>query len=389
MADQGVYAKLWVSWLDDLALQNLDPMDKLRWVTLLTLVKRHGTNGSLLIESPAPQVCQLMYVPDFAELLAVLARLPNVLVERVTTNHDRVTRVTGVTRITVCVAFRRWEKYQSDPKSQVRDRDEKRSQERHEATSKVAILLQSLGIKAERRQRFRYAKTYYTVDFYLPDYKIAFALRGPEHKNKRYRDQLTSKKRVMYDTYTASLIELPRDSILKTPEKTRQFIESLIESRNETTSIPAGDFRLKTIQHYNTHDDDSKNLLNLTNKELGQITPPLPPPHSPNGTPPHPANPWDPDDLWLLEFLQSQTFLDIPPEAHIDDVRWWTLVSNACNGLSLSFLNTQFAAMAAWLSEHKKNKPVPPSQWKTFIRVWLVRNSPNPQEVHPHANQKK
>lgn len=81
---------------------------------------------------------------------------------------------------------------------------------------------------------------------------------------------------------------------------------------------------------------------------------------------------WAASDLWLKDFLDSQTLIPCPRSA-LDHPAWWEEVSHTANGLSLEVLQREFAKMGAWLIENPRRLPGTSRGWKRFVRQWLER----------------
>lgn len=103
MADQGIWAKLWCSSLDDPSLDNLPIDDFGRWSKMTAYTKRHGTEGVLTIERPCRVLVSALQVRDFDDLIVSLERLPRLSILR---DGDPVT--------SAIVTFSNWKKYQGD-----------------------------------------------------------------------------------------------------------------------------------------------------------------------------------------------------------------------------------------------------------------------------------
>lgn len=104
MADQGKWAKLWISCLRDPKLDILSLEDFARWVKMLILTKEQGTSGELTIYPPAPSICTMLQVKNCNELLTTLMRFPHTNV--VTTEHRYI-----------ILTFHNWHKFQVDNSS--------------------------------------------------------------------------------------------------------------------------------------------------------------------------------------------------------------------------------------------------------------------------------
>lgn len=107
MADQGRWFKLWCSALNDAHLDALSLEDFGRWCKLGVYLKEQGTNGSVLIVSPAPGLCATMQVQNIEALKEALLRLPNVQIRRDDTSDE-------CNRHTFTVSMHNWRKYQHD-----------------------------------------------------------------------------------------------------------------------------------------------------------------------------------------------------------------------------------------------------------------------------------
>ena len=99
MSDQGRWFKLWVTADDDPALSCLSLEDFSRWCLFGVYLKKHGTDGSVVLHPPCPVLQQRFRVLDFAGVLGVISRFPNCT-------------VTGETNVTV--TWRNWLKFQGD-----------------------------------------------------------------------------------------------------------------------------------------------------------------------------------------------------------------------------------------------------------------------------------
>lgn len=90
---------------------------------------------------------------------------------------------------------------------------------------------------------------------------------------------------------------------------------------------------------------------------------------------------WASEDLWLKNFLETQTLLQLPDGVTLDDPKWWERLSLACGGLGLDFLTAEFAKMGNWCENPNKKPPAETRRggkpnvggWKNFIGNWLVR----------------
>jgi hypothetical protein len=102
MADQKRWWKMWVSILTDDAILALPLDDRWRWVALGCYMTAHGDRGRVNISPTSPALAFIFDVPK-TEVLGVLKRLPNVVIEE-GKNRDA----------NIVVTFRNWHKYQID-----------------------------------------------------------------------------------------------------------------------------------------------------------------------------------------------------------------------------------------------------------------------------------
>jgi uncharacterized protein YdaU (DUF1376 family) len=79
---------------------------------------------------------------------------------------------------------------------------------------------------------------------------------------------------------------------------------------------------------------------------------------------------WPADDLWLLELLKKQNFLEA--NGYLHDYEWWNNVSQAVNGIEPEFLEREFAKMGAWLRENPQRMPTTKGM-RRFIRTWVEK----------------
>lgn len=134
MGDQGQWFKLWVGADDDPDLGNLSLEDFGRWCRLGIYLKKHGTNGTVSIKTPALPLQQRFRVTTYEAVKNVLTNFPNCNVEEM--HNSTVSPETTLT-----VTWRNWSKYQGDystfrvrklreMKRSKRRREEKRREER-------------------------------------------------------------------------------------------------------------------------------------------------------------------------------------------------------------------------------------------------------------------
>jgi hypothetical protein len=111
VADQGKWYKLHIGWDDDPHLSCLSLADQARWCKLGTYLKAHGTNGSIVLISPAKPLQNKFEVSTFNDVISCIERLPGYSVLR--GKKSSVKRDAGyVTNVTV--TSKNWYQYQSD-----------------------------------------------------------------------------------------------------------------------------------------------------------------------------------------------------------------------------------------------------------------------------------
>lgn len=110
MADQGKWWKLWCSSLSDDELENLSIHEWFAWARFGAHLKAHGKDGKITLRSPATAVVNLLRVPNFDEVVSMLKRFPNFIVE----TPVCVTVPDGKDERTVLVKVKNWNKYQGD-----------------------------------------------------------------------------------------------------------------------------------------------------------------------------------------------------------------------------------------------------------------------------------
>ncbi len=103
MSDQGRWFKLWCSAITDPSLDNLPIADFGRWVKLGAIIKEQGTNGVLIVYSPARMLCSILQIDTFESLIVCVRNFPNV-------NVSSETSMPVSLRIEYC----NWSKYQGD-----------------------------------------------------------------------------------------------------------------------------------------------------------------------------------------------------------------------------------------------------------------------------------
>lgn len=111
MADQGKWFKLWCSSLDDQDLENLSIHEWFGWARFGAYVKKHGKAGKIRLREPANAVVNLMRVESFKDVINMIKKFPNYVVEE--TKKDSQT-VTVQDRYTISVKCKNWNKYQGD-----------------------------------------------------------------------------------------------------------------------------------------------------------------------------------------------------------------------------------------------------------------------------------
>ena len=121
-------------------------------------------------------------------------------------------------------------------------------------------------------------------------------------------------------------------------------------AENETPSVPNKGTLLPSVLPVlpKNHKNDSSST------ELGKSAP----------------APWPQDWLWLKEFILKQSW-GLPIERFLD-FAWWDAVSYSCGGLSLPFIETEFAKIRRWIMDNKKREPTPKG-YRKFVAGWLER----------------
>lgn len=79
--------------------------------------------------------------------------------------------------------------------------------------------------------------------------------------------------------------------------------------------------------------------------------------------------PWPDEEKDFETFIKTQKY--IPP---ILDYGWWDAVSVAINGISIPFVESEFAKMSAWIKENPRRGPTQKGV-KRFVRVWLEKSA--------------
>jgi len=123
MADQKQWFKLWYAALHDDDLLSLSMEDRWRWAALGAHIKVHGTKGRLEIHPENQSLAFILECPK-QDVISVIKRLPNVLVEECENSHGKLS-----------VTYLNWIRYQEDSTQAARQRAS-RSKRRGEETEK-------------------------------------------------------------------------------------------------------------------------------------------------------------------------------------------------------------------------------------------------------------
>lgn len=110
MADQGKWFKLWESALDDQDLENLSVHEWFSWARFGTYLKKHGKDGKIRLRSPATAVINLLRLPSFSDVISMVKRFPNYMVEEIKNETANVT----FESVTFNIRCLNWPKYQGD-----------------------------------------------------------------------------------------------------------------------------------------------------------------------------------------------------------------------------------------------------------------------------------
>jgi hypothetical protein len=90
--------------------------------------------------------------------------------------------------------------------------------------------------------------------------------------------------------------------------------------------------------------------------------------------------PWDPEDQWLKDLIETQTvFLNV--NGQLMDYAWWEDVSTAINGIEPEFLTREFSKMSAWYREHPERRPTAKGV-RRFVRTWLEKAKEQDRRVY-------
>lgn len=94
---------------------------------------------------------------------------------------------------------------------------------------------------------------------------------------------------------------------------------------------------------------------------------------------------WPDEDLWIRTFIETQqrafNGTHVP---YLISYRYWNDLSEAVNGLSLQFLNTEFAKMALWLRDNPQKGPTPKGV-RRFVATWLQKGAERERKAVPTA----
>ncbi|MEN6537940.1 MAG: hypothetical protein ABFD60_07920 [Bryobacteraceae bacterium] len=110
MGDNGRWFKLWCSCVGDPGLDTLSIADFGRWAKLGAIIKEHGTDGKLVVYSPARSVCAALQLDSFDALVTCVSMFPNVQMRR---ENSTVSPETFPT-VSFTIEYCNWSKYQGD-----------------------------------------------------------------------------------------------------------------------------------------------------------------------------------------------------------------------------------------------------------------------------------
>jgi hypothetical protein len=83
MSDQGKWWKLHVSSLDDQQLENLELDNWARWARFGAYLKKHGTDGEIILIGPCRALQNLFRLDSFIAVISVIKMFPNYTVEEI------------------------------------------------------------------------------------------------------------------------------------------------------------------------------------------------------------------------------------------------------------------------------------------------------------------
>ena len=99
MSDQGIWFKLWCGAEDDPNLGSLSNENFGRWCKIGLYIKKHGTDGTVVIPKPAIPLQTRFKVDTLDDVLCVLEEMPNITVSLETN---------------LTVTMKNWRKFQGD-----------------------------------------------------------------------------------------------------------------------------------------------------------------------------------------------------------------------------------------------------------------------------------
>jgi hypothetical protein len=107
MSDQGKWFKLHTSVLNDSGLEELSLEDFARWAKFGAYLKTDGTDGVVTLKRPASFLIRMFRVQTFEEVINVLRKFPNCVI-------DEKQNCSVSTETLTTVSFSNWLKYQGD-----------------------------------------------------------------------------------------------------------------------------------------------------------------------------------------------------------------------------------------------------------------------------------
>ena len=224
MADQKRWWKMHSSILTDDKILNLSPADRWAWVALATHVREHGEKGSINLD-PSNPFLALIFGCAPQQVLQVLQRMPNVVVSQHQTTGQ------------VSLKYRNWDKYAEDAREDGRSGFLKvRGAWKSRVEHIFSGLLTDIGIEFKEQQRFPHAKTFYTVDFYIPSRQIAFEIRGPEHATAKYRALDQRKSVSLIENFGVIVHAIDNTSILQNIDFVRSYVIGCIDGKSAASN---------------------------------------------------------------------------------------------------------------------------------------------------------
>ena len=100
--------------MDDQDLENLSIHEWFCWARFGAYIKKHGKDGKIRLRAPATAIINLFRLGSFDEVLSMLKRFPNYVVEE---GHSETTNVTNAI-VSFNIRCLNWSRYQGDLSSE-------------------------------------------------------------------------------------------------------------------------------------------------------------------------------------------------------------------------------------------------------------------------------